>query len=275
MYFPNTQILKPPPGTPLRKDHRLAQDLVFSPLFNDPPAPLGQTQDSSLYGNHGTLSSNIDSVPGKFGPALDFTAFGNNIDLGSPDILDQLGNTGSSMSIVAWVNLDSYNGNGRFIASNAASNTANGWTFQINGSPGMLWLSFGTGSLFAHGITTANPPINEWMQLAGTYDGNQVTLYINGVQQALGTDVTGSGTFTSGENVRIGSPGDTTNFREWNGLMDSVLLYARALSASEIAGLFVKPFQMFHSQQEVLFGAFSGAPPAGDIVVLRRRMEAA
>jgi len=76
--------------------------------------------------------------------------------------------------------------------------------------------------------------MNTWHHVAAVGDGSSVRIYIDGVQRASGGGVTAS-YGSSSEPFRIGGGGifDTTgNF--FNGQVDEVLVYHRALSPSEI-----------------------------------------
>jgi hypothetical protein len=77
---------------------------------------------------------------------------------------------------------------------------------------------------------TSALPLNTWVHLASTYDGNVLRLYVNGTQvsQLL---VVGSIATSTGA-LRIGG---NTIWPEWfAGLIDEVRIYNRALSTTEI-----------------------------------------
>jgi hypothetical protein len=75
--------------------------------------------------------------------------------------------------------------------------------------------------------------LGQWYHIATTYDGNSVKLYVNG---NLDGSVPASGTVaTSTQPLRIG--GDETGWF-FDGFVDEVSLYGRALFASEIQGIY-------------------------------------
>ncbi len=77
---------------------------------------------------------------------------------------------------------------------------------------------------------TAALPTGAWTHLAATYDGTTLRLYVNGAQVAQ-LAVAGS-IPTSNSPLRIGG---NAIWGEWfNGLIDEVRVYNRALSAAEI-----------------------------------------
>ena len=78
----------------------------------------------------------------------------------------------------------------------------------------------------------------DWHHLAGTFDGTTGRLYLDGV--ATGTPDTSGSLVTNNLNLYIGRNTDpdvaTTYF---NGLIDDVRIYNRALSAQEVKQLYL------------------------------------
>ena len=77
-----------------------------------------------------------------------------------------------------------------------------------------------------------------WHHLAGTYDGTQLKLYVDGILQAT-QEHTGS-IAPSIFNVNIGRNAECPD-RFYEGLIDDVGIYDRALSAETIAALASAP----------------------------------
>src|SRR5262249_52367666 len=73
-------------------------------------------------------------------------------------------------------------------------------------------------------------PLFNWTHVAATYDGSLVRLYVNGnqvsSQSCVGSIITSSGVLRIGGNSFWGE--------YFNGLIDEVRIYNRALSGSEI-----------------------------------------
>jgi hypothetical protein len=77
---------------------------------------------------------------------------------------------------------------------------------------------------------TSAVPANSWTHLAATYDGAMVRLYVNGVQVSSHAQ---TGAISSSANpVQIG--GDTIYGQYFQGRIDEVRIYNRALSQAEI-----------------------------------------
>ena len=73
-------------------------------------------------------------------------------------------------------------------------------------------------------------PVNAWTHIAFTYDGTTQRLYVNGTQVA--TKATTGAIQTTNNPLWIG--GNQPYGEYFNGLIDEVRVYSRALSQSEI-----------------------------------------
>src|SRR5262249_34095649 len=88
--------------------------------------------------------------------------------------------------------------------------------------------TFGGGWVAAYGSTAL--PVNTWTHVALTYDGATLRLYVNGVQVA--SLAQGGPLPTSTYPLQIG--GDNIYGQYFQGTIDEVRIYNRALSAPEI-----------------------------------------
>lgn len=83
-------------------------------------------------------------------------------------------------------------------------------------------------------VSTCNSSVltlGEWYHICGTYDGNNVKIYTNGVLSTNITTSTVPGTYTSTA-TQIGFMNYSTRY--WDGLIDELRIYNRALSAEEV-----------------------------------------
>src|SRR3989344_5317802 len=92
----------------------------------------------------------------------------------------------------------------------------------------------GGGSCAAKNVMSTGSAItNQWVHLAGVYDGSNLKLYINGV---LNNSASASGMpYNSGSAMYIGSDSGTRG--TVNGKLDEIKIYNRVLSDTEIAQL--------------------------------------
>ncbi|HJU47413.1 MAG TPA: LamG-like jellyroll fold domain-containing protein, partial [Gaiellaceae bacterium] len=181
------------------------------------------TTDKSGNGNTGTLANTAWSAAGKFGNALSFN--GTNASVTAADSTSLHGT--SALTVEAWVRptaLGGYNtivlkeNNGYYahaLYANTSSNrpTGNVFTTSDHEVPGAAQL-----------------PLNTWTHLAATYDGTALRVYVNGTQS--GTQSFTGAIASSAGPLKIG--GNSIWGEYFNGLIDEVRVYDRALTAAEI-----------------------------------------
>ncbi|HZL44482.1 MAG TPA: LamG domain-containing protein [Verrucomicrobiae bacterium] len=91
-------------------------------------------------------------------------------------------------------------------------------------------------------LPTNAVPQNQWTHVAGTLDGatGDMRAYINGVLVAQSnTTLRSAAAIVSGYGIGIGASFDNSASFSFHGFVDEVLLYSRALSASDVASLAV------------------------------------
>jgi len=222
-------ILKPPRGTQLNLTHPLSRGLVGCWLMNEGCG--GTIFDSSRNGNTGTLATGTAAptwVPGPRGTCLSFDG-GDYINCGSPILC-------SPITFVVWINPSIITGNYISIAYGPdASSYIQVWNYYIR-------FSINNSLLTTYPITAANVRYS----VIGTYDkslgSSNMKLYVDGILRDKKDSTTeiNTGSLTIGAYKYSGS-----YIFGFNGLIDTLLIYNRALSAAEIAQLYQKPFCMF------------------------------
>jgi len=147
------------------------------------------------------------------------------------------------ITVDAWVFPSAFASHSDIFASkDGAVPGTRSWNFQAHHSgfipaclnkPGFSIFIGGT-NFFACGATTL--PLNQWSHLAATYDGSTMLIYVNGVQEGGTAPVTGILNPAPGTDLTIGALDGTSNF--FNGRVDELELFDRALSATEIQAIF-------------------------------------
>jgi hypothetical protein len=204
--------------------------------------------DRSVYGANGTFVNEAAWSSSLWGSCGDFNG-GNQVEVGNPLHLRQT----NSMTMSAWVyyrgitfggygDVPAIIGKG-FVDVNFAFIGPVLWASDRHSQPGS-W-NFGIASDATHQTTVtagANASqVNRWLHIAGVYDigdGSSIApslrIYIDGALGAELLDGVPIGQFDIPDtDVVIGNMG--INPRQWNGLVDEVRIYNRALSQSEIA----------------------------------------
>ncbi|MBI3414041.1 MAG: proprotein convertase P-domain-containing protein, partial [Verrucomicrobia bacterium] len=180
--------------------------------------------DSSGNGNTGALVNGPVWSAGATSGALSFDGVDSYVDLGNGANL----NPATAITLVAWVKANSTAAtSGLIIKDNGTSHQYALW-LQLGGK---VRLSIGAAVLT--GTTTVTT--GAWHQLAGTYDGTQLKIYLDG---ALEGTLAASGTMSNnGVNARLGGRQYPANPLTLNGALDAARIYNRALSQSEIQAL--------------------------------------
>ena len=207
-----TSAAPPPPGS----------SLVAAYGFNE---GAGTTvADSSGNNNNGTLSNATWATAGKFGKALSFN--GTNAFVSIPDSTSLHLTTG--MTLEAWVNPATLGAVWRtVILKERPSDLV--WGLYANSSSGKPEADLASpADTLLNGVSAL--PLNAWSHLAATYDGANLRLYVNGTQVSSKA-VTGTLTTSTGL-LKIGGNAIWGEF--FNGMIDEVRIYNRALSATEL-----------------------------------------
>ncbi len=215
--------------------------------------------DLSSYGNNGILLNGASMISGKYGDSGDFDGYDNYISINDSASIDTLAGN-DEMTVCVWVKPYS---------------TKNFWagsgTHPAAGSMGVLGQYWAGGQYnyykkswaLAEGITAVNGgyafyvspdcsswvdaksnsalPLNIWSHICGTFDGSTSRLYVNGVQQS-DTGST-SGICDTDAPLTIGTylfSYDTSKDSDlfYNGSVDEVLLFNRALSLNEVKAIY-------------------------------------
>lgn len=206
--------------------------LFFSSLLQaqGPVAAYGFNENtgttvSDVSGNNNT--GNVGTATwttGKYGNALQFNGTSSKVAIANTPLL-QLTN---KMTLEAWVSPSVASVSYTDLIAKGHENYYILATSSPSGFP-VIGSHMADGNWFpVNGISAL--PINTWSHVAATYDGSIFRLYVNGVQVASGAK---TGTFGISTNpLEIG--GDTQTGQYFNGKIDEVRVYNRALSAAEI-----------------------------------------
>ncbi len=230
---------KPPLGTQLRKGHPLARGIVGAWLFNDGPPTLGVTHDISGFDNHGTLIADTNIIPGKNGPVMNFDGTGDYINCGLGSSLDV---GAGDFTFVAYVKID-VKVSDHEIAVKGDNNSFIDLRWDA-GFDAFAW-SIDDGG-FQQIFHQTTPNIGQWYHVVGVRRGNVSEIYVDAIKSDTSGTI-GSIVDLSSFNFVIGRIGDSA-LRFWNGQIDHVYVYNRALNASEINSLYAEPYQMFQKE---------------------------
>jgi PKD repeat protein len=176
--------------------------------------------DVSGNNNKGTLTSGVTwTTQGKFGKALVFNGFSGRVDIIDAPSLRLT----TAMTLEAWVNPTTVSSAWRDVVYKGNDN------YYLMATSSQSSVPAGrVGANRAYG--TSPLATNTWTHLAVTYDHATLRLYVNGVQVS---SVAYTGNITTSANpLQIG--GDSIYGQYFQGLIDEVRVYNRALSQAEI-----------------------------------------
>ena len=181
-------------------------------------------------GNNGTLQGGATFAAGEVSQAFSFNASTNSgVSVPSSTSL----NPTDAITIDAWVNPSSYPNTAPAVVRKDVDNvgtTEYGMSVGDGVNTGVVNCDIG-GTI---GATGGSVPLNTWTHVACTYDRQNLRAYVNGNQVASTVGTTAIP--TSSENLGIGYlPGFTD--RNFDGLVDEVEIFNRALSQPEIQSI--------------------------------------
>ena len=212
----------------------------------------GTTAQDVIGSNNGTLNGDPSWVDGISGKALDFDGSGDYVDVpNSPDL-----NPTDAITITTWFKADPFDPPGTYGWPSLVSKYTDGvggYDLSVQkiyeGTPqittGIFLEDLGPGGhiTLQESLPTEVVLPNIWYFTAMTYDGSEFTLYRakEGDATPSAISMSGSGSLAiSDSHLNIGecpyNPG-----RYWDGLIDEVRIYNRALTSAEIEYLYQNP----------------------------------
>lgn len=254
-----------------REKARIANALRFSQNISHGLEPVlnmsfdsGTAVDGSGNGNNGALNSDPIARCGsgytvtKEGCALEFDGENSNAGADGDAVIipdsASLDNLAKGFTIMAWVydsdQDDAADDNRNIMSKGDQGGTAwNSFVFQINDDKKItLYIGDGPGGPFGiyTAIVGATPvPFQKWTHVAGTYDGNQIRIYIDGKEDAAPLDKAPIvGDLYDAGNLAIGrqSQADCNAPHNscWKGMLDDIHLYDKAIGSAEIQKHYVE-----------------------------------
>ncbi len=227
--------IKPVLGTQLNTAHRLNQGLVGCWLMNERAGDIAN--DISGYGNNGDLINSPEWVPSPLGGSLDFDPASNQyIDCGT-GLGNALGNGVSALSVSMWFKADTAMpslGAGLIDIGDFLNTLGEITLNQTTSNSLQFRLSNG-----AFAYTTPFSDTLEWHHIIMMYTGSKGQLYLDNVKiidknHSTNLDLAALKTIIGGYY--------SATARTFDGQIDDVRIYNRALSASEIRELYDSKF---------------------------------
>jgi len=188
-------------------------------------------KDFSGQGNNGTINGArwYGFRPVRSG-GLIFDGIDDNVNCGNDESLRPT----SAITLTTWIYYKGGGGtNPRIIGGR------NKYFLIIEGDTGKGWFSIWDEATRydCETDTIGALPLNKWIHLVGSYDGNELRIYVNG---ELDTSTTHTGDIdTDSNNIIIGDSPPASGTDVFDGSIALLRIYNRALSDQEIADLYL------------------------------------
>jgi hypothetical protein len=167
-------------------------------------------------------------VNGTYGSALSFDGVDDYVRVLDSNSLDIT----NAITISAWVYPTSWSSTHSRIVSKESDITANPYALELDssGNRTMFCLNVGSGENCLAFSETNSISLDNWHYITGTWNGTHSQIYINGTLKSTNplTGVMSAST----NNVLIGN--NPSNNRQFNGTIDEVRIWSRALNSTEI-----------------------------------------
>jgi len=178
-------------------------------------------QDSSGNGNDGTIQG-AAWADGKFDFALSFDGSDDYVDCGSA-----VENSPNAITQSVWVKTAS----NKVILSKRHSDSTSWPTLMIENGHAVIAIDGSNHCTKIAGTTVVTD--EGWHHIVGVKNGNDYFIYVDGNLENSGTDSFG---ISSTHNLHVAHHGAWNNY--FNGFIDEVRVYNRALSQTEVAELY-------------------------------------
>lgn len=206
--------------------------------------------DQSGNGNAGTASGSPVWADGKLGKSLDFNGTSDYLSIANEANFDfERTNT---FTLSAWIYRKTSNTEDAILGKTENNTTWRGYALYLQPNGGCngagnncveLDITSAGGNVISVESPLNSVPNNSWTHIVATYNGSSgasgVTLYINGTAQtptvlenSLTSSILNNNNFTLGTDLA----GETADY--FNGLIDEVRVYNRALTAGEVTRLY-------------------------------------
>ena len=206
--------------------------------------------DSSGNGNTGILFNGPTWSSGKSGLALAFDGNNDYVEIPHAQSL----NLSTALTVSVWINNETLMDPGlsqdqyRIIASKGWPIDGGSWSLAWRANDGSLFFFVGRNTSYRYAsFAYDNSQAGTWHLITAVLGNGTISLYQDGVLKAGPVGIDSSSILTNTSPLRVGSLGaSSSSLRNWDGLLDELRLYNRALSAAEIVSLYQQDNQSFN-----------------------------
>ena len=225
----------------------LGADLVGWWNFDNEPVP-NQFRDLSGGGNTGTCTApgcptSVPGVPGTRGTALSFDGMDDSVSIGTGTRYFPL----PSFTICSWVQSPGFSPSAMWVQGIISITW--GLTIDLDGA-GRFFTRIHDGSTVVEVTAPGNLHDNRFHHLCVSHNGTTRIMFINGVNRSQTTNGWLGTTIWPTSEARIGCDVNNCALSIFNGLIDDVRIYSRALTASEIQTLYAETKDKYLTEEK-------------------------
>ena len=200
----------------------------------DESATTSGAVDASGNGNDGTYYGDASTTAGKYGNGGVFDQDADYVDLGD---LDNMTEGQSGLSVSAWVKADDADSTQQGTIVSKKGSGIDTFELYWTTTEDISFVAYTTDltatASFTDGIPFGHP--DKWYHIVGVYNGVDARVYVDGVLGDTVVDLTGM-TRSSTFDINIGANSDSN--LSWDGQIDEVRIYNRALNPTEVRRLY-------------------------------------
>ena len=199
--------------------------------FNGKDVSGTAAYDRSGAGNNGTLTNGPATTEGKVGQGLNFDGVDDYVTVADADSLDFT----TAMTLSLWVKADNWTGESGY--ASLVKKDKNYIIRKDTFSGSTLRMYWWDGSNVRYVAVSTLPSTGDWHHIVGIISGNDISaLYIDGVSSAGAAATYAADSRVLTNVLEIGS--GVSGSESFDGVIDEVRIYNRALSASEVQALY-------------------------------------
>ncbi|MHC4338267.1 MAG: LamG domain-containing protein, partial [Planctomycetota bacterium] len=204
-----------------------APNMVAWYKFNDGSGDTANEEINNYDGTISVLDANVSWFTGHEGGALDFDGGWVSVPNGVT-----LLNLTDAVTVSCWIDRATSD-DGKIVVK--GRNDWETYALEINDNHGRFFVRDANNREDQYTVDSSSElPVNSWIHIAGTYDGNELTLYVNGRVAANSVHPLGGNLVADANDglVIAGRWGDSGG--SFTGTIDDVRIYDYALSGGEI-----------------------------------------
>ncbi len=191
-----------------------------------------------------------------------FDGTNDYLDAGNPSALNL---SGDEVTLSAWARLDTVDGEGKILAKWSDAAQEFQYLLSINNDEKCLFAIYDGATHIALGTTTL--VANTWYHLAAVYDGTELRVYCDGIEEDSTANTGNMTAFNIPVRIGAGSGGSGTE-NPFDGDIGHCAIWDAPLSASEIASLAngISPLNIRKNNNLLFYAPVNGQDPEYDVV---------